>query len=125
VLEARAGFYEKPITTLDFASLDPSMMMVVFVKGSYSIIFINRLFVVAPDGNAKTKMGGPNGSIRSKEKYRHKANKEVKAKHPKVTYANLYQRSTDLDVLATKEALLYILLIQYVPTAKVVLMEAL
>nr|GFD54371.1 probable cyclic nucleotide-gated ion channel 5 [Tanacetum cinerariifolium] len=35
------------------------------------------------------------------------------------------QRSTDLDVLATKEALLYTVLIQYVPTAKVVLMEAL
>ncbi|KAJ4960448.1 hypothetical protein NE237_020358 [Protea cynaroides] len=27
VLEARAGFYEKPITTLDFASLYPSIMM--------------------------------------------------------------------------------------------------
>nr|GEX73256.1 probable cyclic nucleotide-gated ion channel 5 [Tanacetum cinerariifolium] len=58
---------------------------------------------------------------------------EVKAKHTRVTYAYLYQitiwiylqRSTDLDVLATKEALLYTVLIQYVPTAKVVLMEAL
>ncbi|GJU30385.1 DNA polymerase delta catalytic subunit [Tanacetum coccineum] len=86
VLEARARFYEKPIATLDFASLYPSMMMVVFVKGSY---------------------------------------KEVKAKHPRVTYADLYQRSTDVDVLAMKEALLYIKLIQYVITAKVVLMEAL
>ena len=27
VLEARAGFYEKPIATLDFASLYPSIMM--------------------------------------------------------------------------------------------------
>nr|GFA26839.1 hypothetical protein [Tanacetum cinerariifolium] len=25
-------------------------------------------------GDAKTKMGGPNGSIRNKEKYRHRAN---------------------------------------------------
>ncbi|XLU46038.1 hypothetical protein S245_040852, partial [Arachis hypogaea] len=27
VLEARAGFYEKPIATIDFASLYPSIMM--------------------------------------------------------------------------------------------------
>lgn len=27
VLEARTGFYEKPIATLDFASLYPSIMM--------------------------------------------------------------------------------------------------
>lgn len=27
VLEARAGYYEKPIATLDFASLYPSIMM--------------------------------------------------------------------------------------------------
>ncbi|GJV10384.1 hypothetical protein Tco_1351925 [Tanacetum coccineum] len=88
------------------------------IVNALDIAFINRLFVVAPDGDAKTKMGGPNVSIKNKEK-------EVKAKHPRVTYADLYQRSTDVDVLATKEALLYIKLIQYVITAKVVLMEAL
>ncbi|KAK1423559.1 hypothetical protein QVD17_18863 [Tagetes erecta] len=51
--------------------------------------------------DAKTKTGGPNGSIRNEEEYRHGANnglkiaidlcEEVKAKHPKVTYADLYQ----------------------------------
>ncbi|KAI7725856.1 hypothetical protein M8C21_022279 [Ambrosia artemisiifolia] len=51
--------------------------------------------------DAKTKTGGPNGSIRNKEEYAHGANnglkiaidlcEEVKAKHPKVTYADLYQ----------------------------------
>lgn len=48
-----------------------------------------------------TKTGGPNGSIRNEEEYSHGANnglkialefcEEVKAKHPKVTYADLYQ----------------------------------
>ncbi|KAL7610600.1 hypothetical protein Lser_V15G12316 [Lactuca serriola] len=51
--------------------------------------------------DAKTKTGGPNGSIRNKEEYMHAANtglkiaidlcEEVKAKHPRVTYADLYQ----------------------------------
>ncbi|KAI3665357.1 hypothetical protein L6452_43981 [Arctium lappa] len=54
--------------------------------------------------DAKTKTGGPNGSIRNEEEYKHGANsglqlisvfkhslKEVKAKHPRVTYADLYQ----------------------------------
>ncbi|XP_027356730.1 L-ascorbate peroxidase 3 isoform X2 [Abrus precatorius] len=53
--------------------------------------------------DAKTKTGGPNGSIRSEEEYSHGANnglkkaidfcEEVKAKHPKITYADLYQDS--------------------------------
>ncbi|WOL16787.1 hypothetical protein Cni_G25575 [Canna indica] len=51
--------------------------------------------------DAKTKTGGPNGSIRLKEEYSHAANaglkiaidllEPVKAKHPKVTYADIYQ----------------------------------
>lgn len=51
--------------------------------------------------DAKTKTGGPNGSIRSEEEYSHGSNnglkkaidwcEEVKAKHPKITYADLYQ----------------------------------
>ncbi|KAI4297760.1 hypothetical protein L6164_037628 [Bauhinia variegata] len=51
--------------------------------------------------DAKTKTGGPNGSIRNEEEYSHGANnglkkaidwcEEVKAKHPKITYADLYQ----------------------------------
>ncbi|XP_021775503.1 L-ascorbate peroxidase 3-like [Chenopodium quinoa] len=50
---------------------------------------------------AKTKTGGPNGSIRNEEECAHAANsglkkavdwcEEVKAKHPKITYADLYQ----------------------------------
>ncbi|KAL9296332.1 hypothetical protein ACSQ67_022228 [Phaseolus vulgaris] len=51
--------------------------------------------------DAKTKTGGPNGSIRTEEEYSHGSNnglkkaidfcEEVKAKHPKITYADLYQ----------------------------------
>uniref|UniRef100_I1LPR9 L-ascorbate peroxidase n=1 Tax=Glycine max TaxID=3847 RepID=I1LPR9_SOYBN len=51
--------------------------------------------------DAKTKTGGPNGSIRNEEEYSHGANnglkkaidfcEEVKEKHPKITYADLYQ----------------------------------
>ncbi|XP_043696839.1 L-ascorbate peroxidase 3-like [Telopea speciosissima] len=51
--------------------------------------------------DAKTNTGGPNGSIRSEEEYMHGANnglkiaidfcEEVKAKHPKITYADLHQ----------------------------------
>ncbi|KAJ8443598.1 hypothetical protein Cgig2_019580 [Carnegiea gigantea] len=49
----------------------------------------------------KTKTGGPNGSIRNEKELSHYANKglkiavdlceEIKAKHPKITYADLYQ----------------------------------
>ncbi|KAE9612938.1 putative L-ascorbate peroxidase [Lupinus albus] len=49
----------------------------------------------------KTKTGGPNGSIRNVQELNHSANKglqkavqfceEVKTKHPKVSYADLYQ----------------------------------
>ncbi|EEF31563.1 uncharacterized protein LOC8263921 isoform X2 [Ricinus communis] len=48
-----------------------------------------------------TKTGGPNGSIRNEEEYSHGSNnglkialdfcEEVKAKHPRITYADLYQ----------------------------------
>ncbi|KAK9990143.1 hypothetical protein SO802_025128 [Lithocarpus litseifolius] len=51
--------------------------------------------------DAKTKTGGPNGSIRNPGELKHTANaglenavklcEEVKAKHPKITYADLYQ----------------------------------
>ncbi|KAJ4843318.1 L-ascorbate peroxidase 3 [Turnera subulata] len=51
--------------------------------------------------DAKTKTGGPNGSIRNREEYTHSANnglkiavdlcEEIKRKHPKITYADLYQ----------------------------------
>ncbi|XP_010265979.1 PREDICTED: L-ascorbate peroxidase 3, peroxisomal [Nelumbo nucifera] len=51
--------------------------------------------------DASSKTGGPNGSIRNEEEYRHGANnglkiaidlcEEVKAKYPKITYADLYQ----------------------------------
>ncbi|KAL0424898.1 UNVERIFIED_CONTAM: L-ascorbate peroxidase 3 [Sesamum radiatum] len=51
--------------------------------------------------DAKTKTGGPNGSIRNEAEYKHPANnglkiaidlcEEVKAKHQKITYADLYQ----------------------------------
>ncbi|XP_031745196.1 L-ascorbate peroxidase 3 isoform X2 [Cucumis sativus] len=48
-----------------------------------------------------TKIGGPNGSIRNEEEFSHGSNnglkkaidfcEEVKSKHPKITYADLYQ----------------------------------
>ncbi|CAK7334241.1 unnamed protein product [Dovyalis caffra] len=51
--------------------------------------------------DAKTKTGGPNGSIRNSKELAHAANsglkiaidfcEEIKAKHPKITYADLYQ----------------------------------
>ncbi|CAD5171515.1 unnamed protein product [Musa acuminata subsp. malaccensis] len=51
--------------------------------------------------DVKTKTGGPNGSIRFEEEYSHGSNagleiaidllEPVKAKHPKITYADLYQ----------------------------------
>ncbi|KAE8672874.1 putative L-ascorbate peroxidase 3 [Hibiscus syriacus] len=51
--------------------------------------------------DVSTKTGGPNGSIRNEEEYTHGANnglkialdfcEGVKAKHPKITYADLYQ----------------------------------
>ncbi|XP_061367754.1 L-ascorbate peroxidase 3-like [Gastrolobium bilobum] len=51
--------------------------------------------------DVKTRTGGPNGSIRSEQELNHTANKglktaiefceEVKNKHPKVSYADLYQ----------------------------------
>ncbi|GAB2231928.1 hypothetical protein Droror1_Dr00010947 [Drosera rotundifolia] len=51
--------------------------------------------------DAKTRTGGPNGSIRNKEELNHEANRglkiavdlceEVKSKYPRITYADLYQ----------------------------------
>ncbi|GMH06558.1 hypothetical protein Nepgr_008398 [Nepenthes gracilis] len=51
--------------------------------------------------DAKTNTGGPNGSIRNKQELNHSSNnglsiavdlcEVVKAKHPKITYADLYQ----------------------------------
>ncbi|KAL3525248.1 hypothetical protein ACH5RR_013620 [Cinchona calisaya] len=51
--------------------------------------------------DAKTKTGGPNGSIRNELELKHDANsglkiavdlcEEIKAKHPKISYADLYQ----------------------------------
>ncbi|KAI5647839.1 hypothetical protein M9H77_33844 [Catharanthus roseus] len=51
--------------------------------------------------DVNTKTGGPNGSIRNEEEYSHGANnglkialefcEQVKSKHPKITYADLYQ----------------------------------
>lgn len=51
--------------------------------------------------DVKTKTGGPNGSIRNEEELLHGANnglkiaidlcEPIKAKHPKITYADLYQ----------------------------------
>merc|ERR1712183_339962 len=51
--------------------------------------------------DVNTKTGGPNGSIRSEEEYSHGSNnglkkaidwcEEVKSRHPKITYADLYQ----------------------------------
>jgi L-ascorbate peroxidase len=51
--------------------------------------------------DVNTKTGGPNGSIRTEEEYSHGSNnglkiaidfcEEIKSKHPKITYADLYQ----------------------------------
>ncbi|KAK6946424.1 hem peroxidase [Dillenia turbinata] len=51
--------------------------------------------------DVSTKTGGPNGSIRNEEEYSHGSNsglkiaidfcEEIKAKHPRITYADLYQ----------------------------------
>ncbi|XVF45531.1 hypothetical protein PTKIN_Ptkin02bG0213700 [Pterospermum kingtungense] len=51
--------------------------------------------------DVNTKTGGPNGSIRNEQEYTHGSNnglkiaidfcEDVKAKHPKITYADLYQ----------------------------------
>ncbi|KAH0770974.1 hypothetical protein KY290_014955 [Solanum tuberosum] len=51
--------------------------------------------------DATTKTGGPDGSIRNEVEYKHGANsglkiaidlcEEIKARHPKITYADLYQ----------------------------------
>ncbi|CAL5377007.1 unnamed protein product [Camellia sinensis] len=56
--------------------------------------------------DVNTKTGGPNGSIRNEEEYTHGSNnglkiaidfcEDIKVKHPKITYADLYQ---DLLVL--------------------------
>ncbi|XP_058081481.1 probable L-ascorbate peroxidase 4, peroxisomal [Magnolia sinica] len=61
--------------------------------------------------DVKTKTGGPNGSIRTKEEYTHDANKglqiaidfcdQVKKKHPRITYADLYQLSGVVAVEVT------------------------
>ncbi|KAK3022978.1 hypothetical protein RJ639_046682 [Escallonia herrerae] len=74
--------------------------------------------------DAKTKTGGPNGSIRNEEEYKHCSNnglkiaidlcvyhisvpngsgfalvsEEVKAKHPKISYADLYQVITASEI---------------------------
>ncbi|ERN18233.1 probable L-ascorbate peroxidase 4 [Amborella trichopoda] len=51
--------------------------------------------------DAKTNTGGPNGSIRNEEEYKHGSNsglkiaidlcEEIKERHPAITYADLYQ----------------------------------
>ncbi|XAR59833.1 L-ascorbate peroxidase [Bertholletia excelsa] len=51
--------------------------------------------------DVNTKTGGPNGSIRNEEEYSHGSNnglkiaidfcEEIKSKHPRITYADLYQ----------------------------------
>ncbi|XP_076945285.1 putative L-ascorbate peroxidase 4, peroxisomal [Bidens hawaiensis] len=51
--------------------------------------------------DVNTKTGGPNGSIRTQEEYSHGSNnglkiaidfcEEIKSKHPRITYADLYQ----------------------------------
>ena len=61
--------------------------------------------------DVNTKTGGPNGSIRNQEEYSHGANnglkialdfcEEVKAKHPKITYADLYQLAGVVGVEVT------------------------
>ncbi|XP_060178168.1 L-ascorbate peroxidase 3-like [Lycium barbarum] len=62
--------------------------------------------------DCKSKTGGPNGSIRNEEQFTHSANnglnialefcEEVKAEHPKITYADLYQEEIK-GVQYTKE----------------------
>ncbi|XP_008788436.2 probable L-ascorbate peroxidase 4, peroxisomal [Phoenix dactylifera] len=64
-------------------------------------IMLRLAFHDAGTYDVKTKTGGPNGSIRFEEEYSHGSNagikiainllEPVKAKHPKITYADLYQ----------------------------------
>ncbi|KAF3434697.1 hypothetical protein FNV43_RR21782 [Rhamnella rubrinervis] len=61
--------------------------------------------------DAKIKTGGPNGSIRNEEEYTHGSNnglkkaidfcEEVKSKHPRITYADLYQLAGVIAVEVT------------------------
>ncbi|KAJ1693077.1 hypothetical protein LUZ63_009775 [Rhynchospora breviuscula] len=61
--------------------------------------------------DVNTKTGGPNGSIRFEEEYSHGSNaglkiaidllEPIKAKHPKITYADLYQLSGVVAVEVT------------------------
>ncbi|XP_043709300.1 L-ascorbate peroxidase 3 [Telopea speciosissima] len=61
--------------------------------------------------DVNTNTGGPNGSIRNQEEYMHGSNnglkiaidlcEEVKAKHPKITYADLYQLAGVVSVEVT------------------------
>ncbi|KAG8373632.1 hypothetical protein BUALT_Bualt11G0044500 [Buddleja alternifolia] len=62
--------------------------------------------------DAKTKTGGPNGSIRTETEIKHAANnglkiaidlcEEVKANHPTITYADLYQLAGVVAVEVTE-----------------------
>ncbi|KAK9284568.1 hypothetical protein L1049_023743 [Liquidambar formosana] len=64
-------------------------------------IMLRLAFHDAGTYDAKTKTGGPNGSIRNEEEYNRDANsglkiaidfcETVKVKHPKISYADLYQ----------------------------------
>lgn len=54
VLEARAGFYEKPIATLDFASLYPSIMMAYNLCYCTLVVFLNILFLFTISCNLPT-----------------------------------------------------------------------
>ncbi|KAL0891541.1 hypothetical protein Bca101_015524 [Brassica carinata] len=81
--------------------------------------------------DAQSKTGGPNGSIRNEEEYTHGANsglkialelcEGVKAKHPKITYADLYQVITDFELklyhvlVAFSDQLLYAARVSYAP----------
>ncbi|KAM7516118.1 hypothetical protein LguiA_005701 [Lonicera macranthoides] len=59
--------------------------------------------------DAKTKTGGPNGSIRNEEEYKHSSNnglkiaidlcEEIKARHPMITYADLYQVTMASEII--------------------------
>lgn len=61
--------------------------------------------------DVNTKTGGPNGSIRFEEEYTHAANaglkiaidllEPIKAKHPRITYADLYQLAGAVAVEVT------------------------